>query len=254
MGVAPNKFLAKLASDLEKPDGLTVIAPETIHEILDPLAVRKLWGVGPACEKRLAGMNIRTIGQLRRLDEGMLRSTFGELGEHLSRLSRGLDTRAVTPDSRAKSISQETTFATDVGDMDIMLSVLLSQCEHIVRRLRRNNLLARTITLKLRYGDFTTITRSTTLPDPTDSTSLFWRAAKDAMLTWENKSFRPLRLLGLGVSQLQQPAGRQLGLFDTAEAEKQRKPDTASAKIVEKFGHSAIRRGLTIKPPRQDSE
>jgi len=243
VGVAPNKFLAKLASDLEKPDGLTVIEEGRIHEVLDPLGVEKLWGVGPAAARRLAKLGIRTIGQLRNASPEMIHSQLGDVGEHLQRLAGGLDDRPVIPDSEAKSIGQEQTFRVDVGDLTELKRILLDQTQQVARRLRRHELKARTVTLKLRYGDFTTITRSTTLPEPTDVTDALWKAAKGLLDKWSSKQHRPLRLLGMTASQLVRPGGIQQSLFPDPGQLKQERLDRAVDQIADRFGDKAIRRG-----------
>ena len=243
VGVAPNKFLAKLASDLEKPDGLTIIEPDRIHEVLDPLAIRKLWGVGPAAAKRFEKLNIRTVGQLRTASPKMIRTRLGPVGEHLQRLAAGLDDRPVTPDSRAKSISQEQTFPVDIDDMVELTRVLLDQTQQVARRLRRNRLKARTVTLKLRYGDFTTLTRSATFDEPTDVTELLWREARGLLDNWSATQHRPLRLLGMTVSQLTGRAGVQGSLFGDLAQDAQQRIDRAVDEIANRFGDSAINRG-----------
>jgi DNA polymerase-4 len=243
VGVAPNKFLAKLASDLEKPDGLTIITPESIHEVLDPLGIRKLWGVGPAAEKQFAKLNIRTIGQLRHASPDMIRARLGEGGEHFQRLSAGLDDRPVIPDTEAKSIGQEQTFRTDIDDIDELARVLLAQTQQVARRLRRNQLKARTITLKLRYGDFTTLTRSSTFDAPTDVTELLWRQARGLLDKWSASQYHPLRLLGVTVSQLTGTGGVQGSLFSDPTEAKQQRIDQAVDAIANRFGDSAIHRG-----------
>ncbi len=243
VGVASNKFLAKLASDLEKPDGLTIIEPDRIHEVLDPLAIRKLWGVGPAAAKRFEKLNIRTVGQLRTASPKMIRTRLGPVGEHLQRLAAGLDDRPVTPDSRAKSISQEQTFPVDIDDMVELTRVLLDQTQQVARRLRRNRLKARTVTLKLRYGDFTTLTRSATFDEPTDVTELLWREARGLLDNWSATQHRPLRLLGMTVSQLTGRAGVQGSLFGDLAQDAQQRIDRAVDEIANRFGDSAINRG-----------
>src|SRR5439155_7141135 len=150
VGVAANKFLAKLASDLKKPDGLVVIEPTQVEAILAPLPVGRIWGVGAKGEKRLHALGIRTIGQLAALPEQVLVDHFGDNGRHLWRLARGIDDRQVVPDEEAKSISTETTFARDIGDRDVLRSWLLDLVEHLGRRLRRVGVHARTIELKVR--------------------------------------------------------------------------------------------------------
>ncbi len=248
VGVAPNKFLAKLASDLEKPDGLTVIAPDRVQEILDPLEIRKLWGVGPAAEKRLRAMGVRTVAQLRLAGREYLRSQLGQLGEHLHRLARGQDLREVVCDHNAKSIGQETTFRRDIDDPEVLRTVLLGQVEQVTRRMRRHGLTGRTVTLKIRTGDFATVTRSRTLEEPTDGTEEIWSAASELFQTWASRGLQPLRLLGATVSNLQGRAGRQMSLFASTDRRRQGKLDATLDRIAEKFGTGAIHRG----PGRRD--
>jgi DNA polymerase IV len=243
VGLAPNKFLAKLASDLDKPDGLTIIEPDRIHEVLDPLDIRKLWGVGPAAAKRFEKLNIRTIGQLRHASPELIRTRLGSGGRQLQRLSAGLDDRPVTPDSRAKSIGQEQTFRADIDDLTELSRVLLDQTEQVSRRLRRSRLKARGVTLKLRYGDFTTLTRSVTLDSPTDVTELLWRAARGLLDNWAADQCRPLRLLGMTASPLTGRDGVQAALFSDPGQETQQRIDRAVDEIANRFGDGAINRG-----------
>ena len=254
VGVAPNKFLAKLASDLEKPDGLVVIAEDSLQEVLDPLPIRKLWGLGPAAEKQLQRLGIHTIGQLRQKSPEFLRKHFGQGGEQFLRLAGGQDKRPVTPDSQAKSIGQEQTFPVDaclagrqVGEMDELRRVLLQQVEQVGRRLRRHELMARTVTIKLRYGDFTTLTRSATLKEPTDTTDELWRAARSLLEAWAAGHHRPLRLLGVTASQLLGEQGRQLRLFESPDRQKQQRLDRVLDDIAERFGSDALRRGAGVQ-------
>jgi len=241
VGVAPNKFLAKLASDLRKPDGVVVIRPETIRSTLDPLPVSRVWGIGPAAVERLGRLGIRTIGELLRAPVRALTEAFGKGGEEFLRLAEGRDQRPVTPDGRARSISQECTFPVDVADAGRLRDVLLEQVEQVARRLRRAGLKARTVTLKLRTGDFTTSTRSGTLDDPTDLTDELLARAGELLRAWLTRRPRPLRLLGLGVSQLSR--GGQLGLFDQTRRQKQARLDRTLDDIADRFGRDAIRRG-----------
>jgi len=246
VGVAPNMFLAKLASDLDKPDGLTVIAPENVHSVLDPLPIRKLWGVGPAAAKEFERLGIRTIGRLRRAPPKLIEDTFGQAGGHLLRLACGSDDRGVTPDTQAKSIGQERTFPVDLAEPHELRRVLLQQVEQVARRLRRHGLQGRTVTLKLRYGDFTTLTRSVTLPTPTDVTDELWLAAAGLLAKWQDQHFRPLRLLGVAASQLSCGAG-QLALFPDLARQKRRRLDKAVDQITRRFGDGAVGRGGTTK-------
>ncbi|MBM4029895.1 MAG: hypothetical protein FJ280_31520, partial [Planctomycetes bacterium] len=198
-----NKFLAKLASDLRKPDGFVVITEENKQEILDPLPVGRIWGVGKVTEGTLHAHGIRTIAQLRGWTCEGLRSIVGNAAEELLRLAHGEDDRPVEPDRERKSLSSEQTFATDLRDESILSSVLLEEVEEVAERLRRHGLKARTITLKLRYGDFRTVTRSETLKEATNLTKPLWEAAERVFRKWQMRSGGPLRLLGFAASGLE---------------------------------------------------
>ncbi|MEI7837849.1 MAG: DNA polymerase IV [Planctomycetota bacterium] len=243
VGVATNKFLAKLASDLRKPDGLMVITPDTVQQVLDPLPVRKIWGVGPAAEAQLAKMGIRTIGQLRVAGEATMERRFGKSGPHLLKLARGEDSRPVVMDEQAKSISQEVTFPVDLADLQELRGVLLRQTEQVARRLRQVNLRARTVNLKLRSGDFVTRSRSHTLEEPTDVTDELWSIAGMLFDRWAAVEACPLRLVGMGVSQL--TAGGQMTLLPPPQREKSQRLDKAMDSLADRFGDRAIRRGGT---------
>jgi len=242
VGVAPNKFLAKLASDLRKPDGLVVIEPQQIGEILGPLPVSRLWGVGKKGEKRLHALGLHTIGQVAALPEQILIDHFGEAGRQLGLLARGQDGRAVVPDEDAKSVSTETTFARDIGSRDVLRSCLLELVEHLGSRLRHRQLRARTIDLKLRTSEFRTYTRAKTLPEPTDGTEVIWRTAANLLETRAPDDWLPLRLLGVGATGLVRDTPVQGHLFEEGWRAKQRALDSAVDSIREEFGPSAIRR------------
>ena len=245
VGIAPNKFLAKLASDLEKPDGFVVITEEDKQQILDPLPVSRIWGVGKVTQKALKSKGIHTIKQLRETPKEILRSIFGDQTSHVLRLARGIDNREVESSREAKSISSEQTFASDITDKDILLDVLLHQVEDVAQRLRLRDLEARAITLKLRYGDFRTMTRSSTFGNATNVTKTLWEEAQKVFLTWHRKSAGPLRLLGFGASGLQKAGSGQQQLFEETEQEKQKRLDEAFDAIRGKFGRDALRRGDT---------
>jgi len=243
VGIAANKFLAKLASDLDKPDGFVVITEENKQQILDPLPVSKIWGVGKVTEKALKSKGINTIGQLRKAPVEILHSIFGDHTPHMLRLAQGIDNREVESSREAKSVSSEQTFATDITDKDILLNVLLNQVEDVAQRLRTDNLEARTITLKFRYDNFRTITRSNTFDHPTNTTKTLWQKAEEVFLKWYKKSAGALRLLGFGASGLQKAGSGQNQLFPEPEQEKQKRLDKAFDEIRDKFGHNALRRG-----------
>jgi DNA polymerase-4 len=242
VGVAPNKFLAKLASDLNKPDGLTVITRDDVDRILPPLSVAKIWGIGPKTATKLKSLAINTIGDIRLIPLEVLAERFGEEGERYWRLARGIDDRPVVPDAEAKRIGHEQTFGTDLTDPEEVRGVLLGQVEQVARRLRRHGLRARTVHLKIRDGAFHTITRATTLHEPTDSTKELWDASRAIFETWASGSFKPVRLIGMSASNLT-AAPVQLGLFADRARERQSRVDVALDRINAKFGKTAIRRG-----------
>jgi DNA polymerase-4 len=199
--------------------------------------------VGKVTEKALKSKGINTIRQLRETRPEILRSIFGDQTAHVLRLAQGVDNRQVESSRETKSISSEQTFATDIADKDILLDVLLHQAEDVAQRLRLNNLEARTITLKLRYGDFRTITRSSTFDHATNTTETLWQEAQEVFLQWRKKSAGALRLLGFGVSGLHKAGSGQQQLFPEPDHEKQKRLDEAFDKIRDKFGHDALRRG-----------
>lgn len=243
VGIAANKFLAKLASDLDKPDGFVVIAEQDKQQVLDPLPVSRIWGIGKVTEKAVKSKGIDTIKQLREARPEILRSIFGDQTAHVLRLAHGVDDREVESGREAKSVSSERTFATDITDKDVLLDVLLGQAEDIAQRLRLNDLEAKTITLKLRYDDFRTITRSSTFDHPTNVTETLRRRAREVFLKWHKKSSGALRLLGFGASGLQKAGAGQRQLFPEPEDEKQKRLDKAFDEIRGKFGRDILGRG-----------
>ncbi len=246
VGVAPNKFLAKIASDLDKPDGFLVVDPDHVQEFLDPLPVSRLWGVGKVSQKTLHQRGVHTIGALRQLSQAELQRLFGKTGTHLWRLAHGIDDRAVVPDSEAKSISHETTFDADITDRETLRSWLLELTEQVGRRLRRHQLYGRTVQIKIRFADFRTITRAHTLPEPTHITQEIWHVA--AALLEQNLSakHRGVRLLGIGVSGFAEESG-QVSLFEESEREKQGQLDVLTDSVKDRFGHNALRRATDLK-------
>jgi len=216
-GGGPNKFLAKIASDLEKPDGLVIVPPHRVREFLAPLPVERVWGVGPVTAARLRESGVRTIGDLARRSPAWLELTFGRWGTELARLARGQDERPVVPNREPKSLSAERTFARDVADARTLLEELADQAAEVADRLRGHEVVGRTVTLKLRYSDFTTITRSRTCSRPLEQADDL-RTLAEGLLTRTEFPERPVRLVGLGVSGLvdrQRPV--QLELFDHEE-------------------------------------
>ena len=201
-GVAPNKFLAKIASGWRKPDGLTVIAPERVESFLQELPVEALWGVGPVTAKKLRAVGIQRLVDVRDFDEVSLQKTVGSLASWLKRLSQGDDPREVKPDRPWKSISAETTYVTDLEDVPQMKLELEALAKKVVNSLQKKNLLARTVTIKVRFDDFTTVTRSHSA-EPTHAADAF-AARTAALLERTDAARRPVRLLGVGAHGLEE--------------------------------------------------
>src|SRR5574341_105726 len=200
-GVAPNKFLAKIASGYRKPDGLTVVAPERIESFLQDLPVEALWGVGPVTARKLRAVGIEKLVQIRTADMELLHRTVGSLADWLRQLSFGDDPRPVTPDRESKSSSTENTYAEDLTDLEVSRAELESMARENADWLSRRQLAARTVTIKVRYADFSTITRSHTLSVPTADADVISSWAKDLLVRTEAGK-RPVRLLGVRVAGL----------------------------------------------------
>jgi DNA polymerase-4 len=247
VGVAPNKFLAKIASELRKPDGFVVVEPEGVQEFLDPLPVQRLWGVGKQGSKIFQQLGIQTIGQLRQSPRDVLQQRFGSSGEHLWQLAHGIDDRPVVPEREAKSISNETTFERDVGDREVLRAWLVDLVEQVGWRLRRHGLRGRTVQLKVRFADFSLITRSCTLPEPTDITHELWQAADTMLCQRLPAGHLPVRLLGMGTSGLDDTRLAQRMLFDAEERSKQSRLDAVADEIKERFGKGSLRRGSSLR-------
>ena len=202
-GVAPNKFLAKIASGWKKPDGLTVIAPDRVEPFLQRLPVDALWGVGPVTSKRLRDRGINRLIDVRAVNEQTLREAVGSMADWLRQLARGIDERPVVADSEPKSSGSENTYPEDLTDLDTIRTELQEMARHAVVWLERRDLLARTVTIKVRYSDFTTITRSHTAPATRDAQAIGVRALQLLQKTAAGQ--RPVRLLGVSVHNLCTP-------------------------------------------------
>jgi nucleotidyltransferase/DNA polymerase involved in DNA repair len=249
-GVAPNKFLAKIASDWRKPDGLVEIRREEVGSFLENLPIAKLWGVGRATEEVLEGMGILRAGQLARYPREAIEKKLGKFGTELLALARGEDDRPVVPHEEAKSLSQEQTFTPDLEERQVMEQVLLGQAEEVGWELRKQRLKGLTVHLKVRYPDFTLITRSQTLAAPTAAGMEIYRTAVSLLDRTEARS-RRVRLLGVGVSNLRRrDAPWQRGLFD-AYREKEEKSLAAVDRIWEKFGPEALKRASLLEKKRK---
>lgn len=244
VGIAPNKFLAKLASDLEKPDGLVIITKENQQSILDPLSVGCIWGVGKKTASVLTSLHIRTIGQLRQTDRKKLTAALGaHMAEHLLALAQGIDHRAVAPREPAKSIGKEVTFPEDLKDRAEAEKVLLALAEKVGYRLRGHGLKARTIQLKLRLGNFQTYTRSRTLGEATCYDKEIYQTAVEL---YQGLHVRQgIRLLGISASGFD--ASGEISLFH----EEARKENLYAAidKIKARFGEKGITKAQLIQRP-----
>ncbi len=242
IGIAHNKLLAKIASDLEKPDGFVVVPANGIQAFLDPLPVSRIWGVGRVAERKLKGIGIHNIAGLRKTTMKQLEPLFGQkTSRHLLACAQGVDSRPVVPDREAKSISHEQTFPQDVDQKDVLYGTLLGLTEQVMRRLRNTDKLARCIELKLRFADFSTITRSRHLAAPTDVTSEIWHVLQQLMQQHWNG--QPVRLTGMGVSELQHLEIRQGDMFLDATHAHQQQVDRVADDIRERFGKQAVHRG-----------
>ncbi|MGD8595320.1 MAG: DNA polymerase IV [Gammaproteobacteria bacterium] len=262
IGIAPNKFIAKIASDIDKPDGFVYVAQDQIQAFLDPLPIKRIWGVGKVTEKHLQQQGIYTVRDLRMQPKTALVQHFGEHGAHLWELAHGIDHRPVVTDYDAKSISHEITFPEDIEDRDQLLAILLQLTDQVCTRLRREDYQGRTVHLKIRYSDFTTLTRSHTLDHASNVTSELWQAAKTLFLTKLPANLPPVRLLGMGVSGFdrqgygQQKSGQQNSDYQeytlqqdlfAPDRVKEQQIDKISDAVKERFGSKALRRGRVVK-------
>ena len=251
LGVATNKLVAKIATDVGKMRVGTGASPQAICEappggeaaFLAPLPADALWGVGPRTAERLAELGVRTIGDIALWPEADLRRRFGRHGEILSRHARGLDDRPIVTERDAKSMSKETTYAKDVTDGEMLRQTLRAQVRQVCAHLQKDGVSGATVKLKIRWSDFTTLTRQFSIPHLTDQEAVILPLALKLLdQTWTDG--RPVRLIGVGVGGLEVP--RQLSLWDTRpaeEAEKAKKVDATLAALRARFGDAAVRRG-----------
>jgi DNA polymerase-4 len=258
VGVAPNKFLAKVASELAKPDGVRRITSGTVHAVLDPLPVAALWGVGPETRARLEGRGITTIGALRRTAPSTLRALLGFSAERLAALARGEDDRPVDSGGEAKSIGRETTFDRDTRDAALLARTLRALSDDVARRLRADGAAGRVVILKVRFEPFDTVTRRTTLAAPTDHSG---RIARTVERLWRrleaggDAPSRRVRLLGVSVAGLEHAAGAQVALFAGAGEAGRREAavgdpiDRVVDAINERFGEGTVQSARAAEPP-----
>jgi DNA polymerase-4 len=249
IGVAHNKFLAKLASDLDKPDGFLVVPHDRVQEFLDPLDVRRIWGIGQRMAERLYSLNIRTIKDLRSLDEACLIKLFGISGSKFYQLARGIDDRPVESERKAKSIGRETTFPVDITDREGLEAFLLELSCDVGRSLRKEGIKGRTITLKVKYYDFKTITRSKTLETPTCLDEVIFDEARTML---RETALKPVRLIGVSVSGFTNQPTQQLSLFDEKSTinDKKERLYKEIDYIKDKYGDHSIIRAKLLEPKK----
>jgi DNA polymerase-4 len=248
VGVATTKFVAKLASARCKPDGLLVVPADGVLDFLHPLPVGALWGVGEKTEEVLTRLGLRTVGDIAATDADVLTSALGPAaGAHLHALAWGRDERSVVPHEPEKSVGAEETFATDVADPAAIHRELLRLAERTTARLRDAGWAGRTVSIKVRFADFTTVTRARTLPAPTDVSQLVYATAR-ALYDTMGIAGRPLRLVGVRVEQLV-PAGAQPEqlAFGAAETGGWREADQAVDRAVRRFGKGAVRPATLVR-------
>lgn len=252
VGLAPVKFLAKIASDLEKPDGLTLISPDEMADFIAALPVEKVSGVGKVAAERLHKLGIQTLGDLRVYPEKPLIGALGKFGHRLKELANGVDRSAVTPNQPPKSISSEETLAFDTADKTALARLLLTQSEEVGSQLRRHGFLVRTVTLKVKHADFQQATRSTTLNYPTQSNEIIYQTAIDLLDRYPLD--QPVRLIGVGASKLL-PVGTpiQMDLFDDrhfAGKTGWHRVDHAVDRIRRRFGADSIQKAASVQSDR----
>ncbi|MBI5556315.1 MAG: DNA polymerase IV [Deltaproteobacteria bacterium] len=251
-GVASSKLVAKIASDYQKPDGLTIVAPGTEADFLAPLPIKRLWGVGKKTIPVLALLGVKTIGDLTRFSRDFLEKKFGKHGLHMYYCSRGIDQREVETSQSAKSIGNEETFDSDITDPHRIKKELLRLATKVGERLRRASLSSHTITLKVRYDDFTTISRAITLPRPTNDSRRIYQAAV-GLLSKTRVGARPVRLVGLAAGKLQEDSlPRQLDLFGGKITADRQELNKAIDLINKRFGSQTIKPAVLAGEPAED--
>lgn len=242
VGIAPNKFLAKIASEMKKPDGLMIINEEEVEAFLHEMPIGKLPGVGPKSQEVLERLSIFKVSDILRCQTALLEDRLGRYGLKLRELAQGIDDSPVCPDSPAKSIGSECTLSEDTRDPALLRKWLMSQAEEVGERLRSHDLRARTVTLKLKYNDFKLITRSRTLEEPACGTKVLFDAAIELLDRCALN--RPVRLIGLSVSRFENTL--QYKLLDEGYGEKQERADNAIDQIRTKLGRKIIKRGTVM--------
>jgi len=265
VGIAENKYVAKIASDINKPNGFVYVSKDKQQAFLDPLPISRLWGAGKVTQKKFNQYGLETIADVRRQSLVFMQSLFGNSGEHFLNLANGNDIRRVSSERKSKSISHETTFEKDINDNHLLRIYLSDLCEQVTARLRFKKYMAKTINIKVRYSDFKTITRSISLTKPDNQTDLILEKALELFLKTRVENKFAIRLIGVGVSGLIREdeierqshsdllsKEEQFDLFSeginikselNSKPSKQRNIDTIADKVNQRFGKKTVRRG-----------
>jgi DNA polymerase-4 len=244
-GVAACKFAAKVASDMKKPDGLVVV-PEDVAAFLAPLPIERMWGVGPKTAPVLRSLGLRTLGDLARAPLPLLERTLGAWGAEVQRLARGDDPRAVDPDGEAKSIGAESTYEEDLHDRASIERTLLAHATRVAERLTAEGLAGRTVTVKLKYADFTSVSRRTTLPEPVSDTQSIHEACRAALDRFE-LGRQGVRLTGVSVSGLGEAGAGQRALFADPTKQRRERLEQAIHGLRGRFGGGAVTRATLLE-------
>lgn len=261
VGIANNKYVAKIASDINKPDGFVYVSKDKQQQFLDPLPVSRLWGAGKVTQNKFSQYGIETIADVRRQSAVFMQSIFGNPGQHFLELANGRDIRRVSSERKTKSISHETTFEHDVDDMLVLRAYLADLCEQVAARLRVKQYLAKTVNIKLRYPDFKTITRSVSLDSPDNNTDVLLERAVALFSKTMQQNKSAIRLIGVGVSGLTKinqlteddepllfsQQEKQVDMFEmknnNSVLKKQKNIDKIADQVNQRFGKKTVRRG-----------
>lgn len=265
IGIAENKYVAKIASDINKPGGFVYVTKDEQQKFLDSLPVSRLWGAGKVTQQKFARYGIETIADVRRQSAAFMQSIMGNMGQHFLNLANGKDIRKVSSERKTKSISHETTFENDIIDSNLLRSYLFDLCEQVAARLRLKRYKAKTINIKLRYSDFKTITRSVSLPEADNRTDVLTDNALILLYKTRQQNKAAIRLIGVGVSGLLSETDtseseevivddtmQQVDMFSKkenpqSESVKQKNIDMISDEVNKRFGKKTVRRGRSFR-------
>jgi nucleotidyltransferase/DNA polymerase involved in DNA repair len=254
VGIASCKSVAKIASDFDKPDGLTIVEPGKVQQFLDPLPVNKLWGIGQKTSEQLLNLGIKKVYQLRKYPQEVLQKKFGQMGDHIYQMATGEDSRAVVNESEAKSVSNEVTFERDIDNAELIQKTIFKLAEKVGGRLRRMNATGATVQLKIRFSDFKTYTRSYTIKKGINATEQIFEISNLLFSEFLPLRFN-VRLVGVGLSHLENEKGVQLSIWDHMN-DKKLKLEKVMDQIQDKYGKNAIKHAESLteqKPKKKDS-